>query len=337
MQVISAETSATPDLRFGILGAARIAPMALIAPARRVAGVRVEGVAARDPARSRDFAARHGLARSFGSYAALVEDPDITAVYIALPNSLHYEWALAALESGKHVLCEKPLTSNAAEAERLAHAAAGRGTLLVEAFHNRHHPFVRRIAQVVHGGELGEIISMRAVFRTPMLRRDDIRFKYELAGGALMDLGCYMINLVRYVSGEEPEVLRAQADLLAPQVDKRMRAELALASGAVVALDVEMRALRFPAVYLQVQGERGRLTAVNPVLPQIYHHLRVESDAERRTERFARTSTYALQLAAFAQGVRGGPAIVTDAADAVKTMRILDALYEAAGLRLRGT
>src|SRR5262250_2239999 len=141
----------------GVLGAARIAPNALLRPARSVPEVEVRAVAARDPVRAARFAGRWKIPNVHGDYAALVADPEIDAVYIPLPNGLHARWTLAALEAGKHVLCEKPFTANAAEAERVAAAAAGSDRVVTEAFHYRYHPLAHRMRAIVESGELGTI------------------------------------------------------------------------------------------------------------------------------------------------------------------------------------
>ena len=199
--------SDTTPIRIGILGAASIAPMALIRPARRVPDAVVAAVAARDEARAARFADKHGIARVHPSYAALLADPEPDAIYNPLPNSLHCEWTLRALEAGKHVLCEKPLASNAEEAERMAKAATNAGRVLVEAFHWRYHPLADRMREIVTSGELGPIRHVEASFCVPMIRRGDIRYRWDLGGGATMDLGCYAINMVRTLAGAEPEVV----------------------------------------------------------------------------------------------------------------------------------
>jgi predicted dehydrogenase len=324
-------------IRFGVLGAARIAPQALIGPARAVEGVRVQAVAARDPARAQDFARKHGIPIVHARYATLIEDPEVDAVYIPLPNGHHTEWALRALAAGKHVLCEKPLAANAAEANRIAEAAEQAGApVFMEAFHNRYHPLVQRMRAIVESTELGALRAVDMVFRTPMLRREDIRFEYALAGGATMDLGCYLINLLRFVSGEEPIVERAEADLLRPNVDKRMRASLRLPSGARVTMDVEMQARRFWDIRFVARGESGLLSVVNPVLPGVAHLFTVRTRAGVRREWFPRTPTYVYQLRAFVSAVRESAPIPTDAADGVRTMQVIDTIYRAAGLPVRG-
>src|SRR4029453_6026000 len=202
-------------LRIGILGAARIAPMALCRPAREVAGVEVAAIAARDPARAQKFAAKHGIARVHASYDALLADDAIDAIYNPLPNGLHAEWTIRALEAGKHVLCEKPIASNAAEAAQMAEAAARTGRVLTEAFHWRYHPLAARMREVVQT-ELGEIRHIEAAFCFPLPRFSDIRYSWELAGGTMMDAGCYPVNMVRWLAGADPEVVSAQARLARP-------------------------------------------------------------------------------------------------------------------------
>src|SRR5215470_13213106 len=183
---------AAAPLRIGILGAARIAPMALIRPARQVPEVSVTAVAARDVDRARAFAKKHGLARVHSSYAELLSDPEIDAIYNPLPNGLHCEWTIKALEAGKHVLCEKPLASNADEAERMVAASTATGRVLVEAFHWRYHPLAGRMKEVVESGQLGAVRHIETDFNIPLVFPNDIRYRYDLAGGATMDVGCYV-------------------------------------------------------------------------------------------------------------------------------------------------
>jgi predicted dehydrogenase len=149
-------------LRIGILGAARIAPLALIKPAKGNVEVVVAAVAARDAARAQAFAAKHGIARVHESYETLIADPDLDAIYIPLPNGLHGRWIRAALGTGKHVLCEKPFTANAAEAREIAELAAKSGRVVMEAFHYRYHPLALRVEQIIASGELGTLERVEA-------------------------------------------------------------------------------------------------------------------------------------------------------------------------------
>jgi predicted dehydrogenase len=329
--------SQAATIRIGILGAARIAPAALIAPARRLSGVEAAAIAARDPARALAFARRYSVPRVFSDYEGLIRDPSIDAVYIPLPNSLHFVWALRALSEGKHVLCEKPLTSNALEAQILSRAVQAPGSpVLLEALHSRFHPLNLRAMEIVQGGELGALEHVEAVFCTPMLRRKDIRFDSTLGGGAMMDLGCYMVGLCRAITGVEWEVERAEATLLAEEVDKRMKVWLTQADGASARIDVEMRAQRVPDIRMDFVGSKRSLHLVNPVLPGIWHSMFVREGQKSRRETFARVSSYDCQLGAFVDAIRNGGSISLGVEDSVQAMRVIDATYCAAGLRPRG-
>ena len=218
-------------LRIGILGAARIAPLALINPARENSEVVVAAVAARDVSRAQAFAAKHGIARVHDSYEALIADPDLDAVYNPLPNGLHGRWTQAALAAGKHVLCEKPFTANAAEAREIAELAANSDRVVMEAFHYRYHPLTLRVEEIIGSGELGKLERVEAALCFPLPKFSDIRYDYSLAGGATMDAGCYAVHMVRTFGGSTPEVVSAQAKLRDPQVDRAMTAELRFAGG----------------------------------------------------------------------------------------------------------
>lgn len=327
-------------LRIGILGCARIAKAALIEPARAATELAVVAVASRDPERSRRFAAEHGLERAYGGYAEMLADPTIEAVYNALPNSLHAHWTIEALKAGKAVLCEKPFAANAAEARAMAHAAAETGRALMEAFHYRYHPLGRRIAEVLDGGALGRLQTVDVGFEVPadLVPRDDIRFRLDLAGGAMMDVGAYGMNLVRLVTAGEPEIVSAEAQVVAPGVDGAMRAHLSLPGQARGTLSASLCAEAFRA-WLTVTGEAGELTVVNPFIPQLGHRLELKLNAvaEPMVEVFDTTPTYSFQAQTFASFVRTGQGCLSTAADGVANMAAIDAVYEAAGLGARGT
>ena len=194
------------ELRVGVLGAARITPSALIRPARAVDGVTVAAIAARDRGRAAAAATRHGIPVVHDDYAALIADPALDAVYIPLPNGLHAQWTLAAIGAGKHVLCEKPFTSNADQARAVAEAAAGSGRVVMEAFHYRYHPLMARVLTLLADGTIGEIRRVETELAFPLPRFNDIRYSLPLAGGALMDAGCYAVHALRTLAGTEPQV-----------------------------------------------------------------------------------------------------------------------------------
>jgi predicted dehydrogenase len=323
-------------VRIGVLGAARIAPPALVRPARAVPEVTVAAVAARSPERARGFAAKHGIGTVHESYEALVEDPTLDAVYIPLPNGLHFPWLLAALRAGKHVLCEKPFTANAAQAAAVADAASGR--VVMEAFHYRYHPLAEGMSSVVASGELGEVRRIETEMSFPLPRFSDIRYRYDLAGGALMDAGCYAVHCLRLLCPDgTPVVTAAAAKTLRRdrRVDRAMTATLALPGGGTGEVRASMWSATVPRIRARVFGSRGTLSVANFVAPQVFHRFVVTVDGTRRRERFDRTPTYVHQLRAFAAAVRGEPTNRTPPADSVVTMTLIDEIYRAAGLPLR--
>ena len=325
-----------PTLRFGILGAARIAPAALVRPARRSIDVEVGAVAARDSGKAKAFAAKHDIARVASTYDALLADPEVDAVYNPLPNGLHGRWTLAALAAGKHVLCEKPFTADAAEARTVAAVTATSGLVVMEAFHYRYHPLAARVAAVVASGELGSVRRIEVSFSAPLLKPGDIRYRLDLAGGALMDMGCYTVSFLRLLAGAEPTVVSARAKLSSPGVDRAMRAEFTLPDGATGAIRCSMCSSSLLAMHATVEGEGGTLRVFNPFSPQFGHRLRVETVAAgRRTERVTRRATYDFQLDAFASAVVRGTPVLTTPEDAVRNMAVIDDVYRAAGMEPR--
>ncbi|MET9001876.1 Gfo/Idh/MocA family oxidoreductase [Amycolatopsis sp. NPDC004169] len=322
-------------LRIGILGAARIAPAALIKPAASVSTVSVSAVAARSADRAQAFAAKHGIPRVHSSYEALVTDPELDAVYIPLPNGLHGRWTLAALAAGKHVLCEKPFTANAAEAREVASAAAASDRVVMEAFHYRYHPLALRVEEIVASGELGTLQRVETALCFPLPKFSDIRYDYSLAGGATMDAGCYAVHMARIFGGETPSVVSASPKLRSPQIDRAMTAELAYPSGHTGRIECSMWSASLLKISAKVTGSKGSLSVLNPVGPHAYHRLTVRVGGARRTEKFPRRASYAYQLDAFAAAVLEGAPVKTSAADAVETMTVIDEIYRAAGLPLR--
>src|SRR6185295_6051789 len=252
-------TGSVMTLRIGILGAARIAPMALLRPARSVPEVAITAVAARDAERARKFAAKNTIARVHESYEALLAAPEIDAIYNPLPNGLHCEWTVRALEAGKDVLCEKPLAANEAEARRMSDASAKSGRILVEAFHWRYHPLAARLREIIDSGELGPIHHLEAHMCVPLPMPNDIRYRYDLGGGATMDVGCYTISMLRFLAAAEPEVTRATATLRGPQIDRAMDADFRFADGRTARMTCSLFSAMLLRLSAIVRGERGEM------------------------------------------------------------------------------
>lgn len=324
-------------IRIGILGAAAIVPMALTNPARSLPEVQILGIAARDRERAQRAAKKYRIPRVHETYTALLSDPEIDAIYNPLPNSLHAEWTIRALKAGKHVLCEKPFASNAEEAEEMARIARDLGLVLSEAFAYRYHPLTERIQQIIDSGEIGQIRHIDARFCFLLPSPNNIRFNYDLAGGALMDCGCYPVSLIRHIAQGDPTVEYAQARLFAPRVDHKMTADLSFADGRTAHLECDMLSPRLFRSRLRVEGSDGHLQVFNPFHPHWFHRLSVKGRSGNLTEQGRGENSYALQLRAFVKAIRGEVKLNTDPADAIGNMRLIDAIYEKAGLKWRGS
>ncbi|GAB0105023.1 Gfo/Idh/MocA family oxidoreductase [Nocardia sp. JMUB6875] len=322
-------------IRIGILGAANIAPTALIGPAARNPEVEVAALAARDRGRAQEFARKHGIGQVYDSYQALVEAPDLDAVYIPLPNGLHGRWIRAALAAGKHVLCEKPFTADAAEAREIAKLAEASDRVVMEAFHYRYHPLTREAEKILAAGELGKLVRVETALCFPLPKFADIRYNYELAGGALMDAGCYAVHMARTFGGEEPEVISARAKLRDPRIDRAMSAELRFPSGHTGRVLCSMWSSDLVRIGATITGERGSLRLFNPVVPRMGHAMLLRTESGRSLRTFSRRASYDYQLDAFAGAVLRGEPILTTADDAVSNMSVIDDIYQAAGLPLR--
>ena len=296
----------------------------------------VVAVAARDPKRAREFADAHKIPRVLATYDDLVNDPALDVIYNPLPNSLHCEWTLAALRAGKHVLCEKPLASNAAEAERMTQAAAASGKILGEAFHYRYHPLADRIRALMTDGTLGRLVHVEGHFSVP-IPETNIRFDWSLAGGATMDLGCYPLHMIRYFSGLTPRVISAKAETGPKNIDIAMEVDLELAGGATAKMTCAMKKDSVINATFMARGERGEIRVINPIAPQRGHQLIVKTGAGEKTETVPGDTTFTHQLRAFVKAVRGEAKFPTDGAEGIINMRVIDDVYRAAGLPPRAT
>jgi predicted dehydrogenase len=323
-------------VRIGILGASRFAPMTLIKPARGNAEVVVAAVADRDMSSAQAFAAKHGIARVHESYDALIADPDLDAVYIVLPNSLHGRWTRAVLAAGKHVLCEKPFTANAAEAREIAELAAKSDRVVMEGIQYRYHPLTLRVEQIIASGELGKLERVDVALCVLLPKRSNTNvYDYSLAGGALMDAGSYAVDMVRTFGGSTPEVVSAQAKLSDAQVDRAMTAELRFTSWLTGRIRCALWSSDLFRASAKLIGDRGELRVLSPAAPQLFRRLFVRSADSKRVERFPGRSSFAYQLDAFAGAVLRGEPLKTTPEDAVENMSVIDGIYRAAGLAVR--
>jgi predicted dehydrogenase len=326
-------------IRLGLVAASRIAKVAVVDPVADVDGVELTAIAARDPERARTTASQWGIATVFDSYDDLIASPDVDAVYIGTPASLHRQPAIAAIEAGKHVLCEKPFAANADDARLIADAARGSAVVVMEAFHWRYHPYAQQIRDVLDSGVLGTLQHVEAHFDIPdgHIGRDDIRWDLPLGGGSTMDLGCYSIQWARFAAGPDPEVVSAEAVTPVEGIDGSLVADLRWASGITGRIGSSMIAPgEREVIYLRVTGDHGEMLATNPLAPQNGGALlTVDAGGTTTTQEVARTATYFHQLEAFRDAIVDGTPFPTTADDGVRNMEIIDACYRAAGLEPR--
>ena len=325
-------------LRIGILGASRIAPEALFAPASHT-GDRLVAVAARDRSKAEAYAAEHAIERVLDDYRAVIDDPEVEVIYNPLANGLHAPWNIEALRAGKHVLSEKPSASTAAEAQRVQEVQRQSGALFMEAFHYRYHPVMERLVELATSGEIGTISHVEIVMGFPLTRPEDPRWNFDLAGGSLMDVGCYAIHALRTLStalGGTPTVEGASAVLhdVDERVDAELTGDLTLADG-VTGHFLSSFYLPEMTFTLQLRGSDGEAFAHNFCKAGLDNRITITRGGESRVEHHGDRSSYTYQLEAFGRHVRQGAPIHSDASDAVHQAMIMDACYTAAGLPLR--
>ena len=324
-------------LRIGILGASRIAQKAIVGPAAEL-GHRLVAVAARDPHRAAAFAEEHGVERTLASYAEVIEDPEVDIVYNPLANSLHAPWNLAAIAAGKPVLSEKPFARNASEAITVARAAEDARVSVLEGFHYFFHPVTRRAFAAAAGGEVGRVSHVEVRMAMPAPRDDDPRWSLELAGGALMDLGCYGLHIMRSLGrlsadglAGAPSIVAARAEQRSPGVDAWCHVDLEFPGGATgVSTHSMVSEDRYNT--LRITGEEGELLVHNFIRPDLDDRVTLRDGAGQRVEHGGTRTSYTYQLEAFADHVQSGTPLPFGTADAVDNMSYVDAAYRAAGL-----
>jgi xylose dehydrogenase (NAD/NADP) len=307
--------------RWGVLGAARI-NQSVLEGAALAEGASVVAIAARDEGRARAQAEAFGIGTIHGSYEELLADPDVEVVYIPLPNALHVDWSVRALEAGKHVLCEKPLARTEAEARRAFAAARAADRLLMEAFMWRHTPQTRKLSELLADGAVGRLRMVRATFGFRLERDGDVRLSRELQGGALMDVGCYCVSAVRLVAGE-PVHVRAEQVRGGDGVDVRLAATMRFADDVLGVIDC---ALDAPIGHrLTVVGEAGELVLEDP-----FHGRNpgIRRNGELIDVPYA--NPYALEFENFSAAIRGDAEPLLGGRDAVAQAAAIEALYRSA-------
>lgn len=324
-------------LRIGLLGASRIAELAIIEASKETGDVRA-AVAARDPERARAYAAEHGFDGIRETYEALIADDTLDLLYIGLPNGLHAEWTVNALRAGRSVLVEKPFAANLAEFDVVATELDRARGWAWEAFHYADHPLFSRLIDVVRSGEIGDVREVRVAMMMPAPPASDPRWNFDLAGGTMMDLGCYAVNgllMLADALGLPVTLASAQAKPYGPdeRLDASVTAELAL-GGVPATLSASMESPEWDFGF-RVIGEGGEVFAPNFVKPQEDDRLLITVDGETREERVGTVSSYTRQLRRIREAVRSGERSTQELARSRRTMELIDGIYVASELPLR--
>jgi D-xylose 1-dehydrogenase (NADP+, D-xylono-1,5-lactone-forming) len=315
------------SLRWGILSTANITSKLLESGHDQ----QFVAVGSRDLARAEAFAAEKGLARAHGSYEDLLADPEVDAIYNPLPNSLHVEWSIRALEAGKHVLCEKPMSRHPDDVARAFDVAAREGRALAEAFMWRHHPQLARARELLAAGAIGELRIIRAAFAFNAPDPDDIRLQADLDGGGLMDVGCYCVSGCRAVTGAEP--VRAYAEYVPGGnggVDVAMTATLRFPGDVLAHFDCGLSYLG--GDQLEIVGSEGSLFMDDPWHSRnaVIEVRRGEAGESVQRIETGPANPYALELADFEAAARGQREPLFGRADAIAQARVIEALYTSA-------
>jgi predicted dehydrogenase len=325
-------------IRWGILSTANIGLKRFIPGAIASRNGTVLAIASRDAMRAHDAAERLGISRAYGTYEELLDDPEIDAIYNPLPNSMHAEWTAKAARAGKAILCEKPLAVDAAQAREMIETCRAHGVLLMEAFMYRFHPQHARVRELIAAGTIGELRAVRTAF-TFMLEpfpSENVRLKADLAGGALMDVGCYAVNAARMLFGEEPLWASAQWDFReAFGVEVALAGVLGFSDNRMATFDCGFRAAG-QGSYVAA-GTKGQIEVLNAFVPSATEVSLLVTDAGgRREERLPGVDQYQLEAEEFADALLAKRPLRIPADDAVGTLRAIAALHRSArvgGLR----
>jgi xylose dehydrogenase (NAD/NADP) len=318
---------ADETLKWGIISTANIGRAAVIPAIQKSCNGQVVAVASRDEERARSFAARLDVPRAYGAYEALLAADDVDAVYIPLPNSLHREWTIKAAASGKHILCEKPLGLNAAECEEMETAARENNVVLMEAFMYRFHPRTERVLELVADGTIGRLAMIQSAFTFRLSNRDNIRLQPELGGGALMDVGCYCVNVSRTVAGAEPVEVQASAYWGETDVDEQLVGTLRFADNVFAQFDCALN-LKRRETYT-VAGADGYLEIAGAFLCGTADTTIVERHGQQEviTHKIPGVDEYQLMVEHFADCVLRAKPVRYPPSEAAANMRVIEALF----------
>ncbi|MDE3176887.1 MAG: Gfo/Idh/MocA family oxidoreductase [Pseudomonadota bacterium] len=322
-------------VKWGVLGVAKIATEKVIPAMQRASLCRIEAIASRELSRAQAAAERLGIPRAYGSYEELLADPEIEAIYNPLPNELHVPWTLKALAAGKHVLCEKPIALDAAQAAQLLEARAKSGKLVAEAFMVRHHPQWRRAREIARSGAIGDIGAIQTLFTYRLLDADNVRNRPP-GGGGLYDIGCYAILTARYIFAAEPVRVAASLDIDPTfGTDRLASAILEFPGGRHLTFTTATQLAGAQRVV--IAGTAGRIEVKIPFNAPIDRatEIVIDSGADlvgggARAESFPVCDQYGLQGDDFVRAIRGEAALEFPIEDAIANMKAIEACFRAA-------
>jgi len=314
--------------RWGILSTANIGRRAMIPALKESKMAKVIAVASRESEKAHRFSEELGIPVAYGDYQALLDDPSIDAVYNPLPNHLHKPWSIRAAEAGKHILCEKPLALNTGECREMIAAAKANNVLLMESFMYRHHPRIQAARQQIQSGAVGKLHIIESAFTFRLDNKADIRYQPEMGGGAAMDVGCYCINISRFLAGREPEVVLARAVWASSGVDDQLTAILDFGGGLIAHFDCGFNQRSRQCCI--ASGTEGFMVIRNTFLPGIGRTIlnRVKEHQDHKTT-FKGVNEYRLIAEDFMQSIQN-KTLAFPPEDAVSNMRVIQALLKSA-------
>lgn len=315
-------------LRWGVISTANIGRWAVNPAIQASANGELLAVASRDADTAREFAEQWNIPSSYGSYAELLDDDDIDAVYIPLPNSMHCEWTIKAAQAGKHVLCEKPLGLTESECLEMGKAASDNGVKFMEAFMYRFHPRTQRIHEMIREGVVGDLKMIHGVFTFHLKNSNNIRWQPEFGGGALMDVGCYCINVSRTMVGAEPQEVQAFATWASTGVDDMMTGSLRFPGNILASFECGLNTKRRESY--EVGGTEASLRIADAFLPGtddvVIEELRDGEEPVIHT--VPGVDEYQCMVEHFADCVLHDKQPRYPADEAARNMRVIEALYE---------
>jgi len=315
-------------LRWGLLSTARI-NRALLPPLRSSARNELTAVASRDLARAQAYAAERNIPRVFGSYESMLADPDVDVIYNPLPNSMHTEWTIKAVEAGKHVLCEKPLANTVEEVDAMTAAAKKAGVVLMEAFMYRHHPQTLKVKEMVESGAIGKLMLIRGSFTFKLTDEGDVRVNSSLGGGSIWDVGCYPISYARLIAGAEPvEVFGWQVTGQASGVDETFAGQMKFSNGVYAQFDSGFRTPR--RAHMELVGDEGSLVVVEPFQPRENEKIILRNGDKEEVITIPGEDLYLGEVENMADAILEGKATRMSLADSRNNVATIQALLRSA-------